>query len=157
MKKIGIVAIVIGVVLVVMSFFTPNYDNTQFTTVDVKMKSFKNTDIRGEQVFAIYLEGYKADFEIEQNYYSFNKELFEKSVKKGDSLRLLLPKGYLDKEGEVIHVFEVSKNKTVFLKREDSLSDFKMAYKVVLYSGIGFFVIGTLIALLSTIRGEKNK
>lgn len=63
---------------------------------------------------------------------------------------MLLPKGYLDKEGEVIHVFEVSKNKTVFLKREDSLSDFKMAYKVVLYSGIGFFVIGTLFALLST-------
>jgi hypothetical protein len=156
MKKIGIVAILIGVVLVIVSFFTPTYDNIQFTAVDVKMKSFKNTDIRGEQVFALDLEGCKADFEIEQNYYSFNKELFEKSVKRGDSLRLLLPKGYLDKEGEVVDVFEVSKNKTVFLKREDSISDFKMAYKVVLYSGIGFFIIGTLILLLSAIQGRQN-
>ena len=62
-------------------------------------------------------------------------------------MQLLVPKGYLNKEGEVI---DVLKNKTDLLKREDSLSDFKKAYKVVLYSGIGFFVIGSLIALLST-------
>jgi|LakMenEpi03Aug12_release.lakeMendotaPanAssembly.Ray.scaffolds.fasta_scaffold673757_2 hypothetical protein len=145
MKKFGGFAIFLGTALVITSFFTPTYEDVQLTLIRAKLRSVKNTDYRGEHIYALTLYNYKSTFEIENNYYSFKKDLFEKTVKKGDSIAILVPKDFKNDKGEVVHVFEVSQKNSIFLKKVDSLSDFKTAYKVVFYLGIGVLVLGTVV------------
>jgi hypothetical protein len=145
-KKFGvlIIGIPIGAILLFWKSLMPSYQESELKVIQaVFQSSYEHAVSKAGNVLSMKLENYTSTFEVgEYNFNSLNKSLFQSSVKKGDEISLVIPKKFNGSEKEPIPVFEISKENLIFIKREDSLSDFSRAQNLFLWGGVISLTIG---------------
>ena len=103
-----------------------------------------------EDFYVIKLINYKSDFAIPVTDVKFDQYFFEKTVRNGDSVNLIVMKNFKDLEGERACVFEITKGKTTYFKKEDTL----LAYKK---NNLGFYIGGICFLLILIINYINKK
>ena len=151
-----------GVVLLSAGIVTPSFKKSQMRKYPIsgRVESFKYEFVNGGRVaasgstYTIKLNNYSSNFVIQsENYFSFKKEFFEKTVRKGDTLNLIVLDTFLDSKNKPCVLFEVSKGKTKYLTLDDSISSFEYSRNILLSSG----GIGLLIFFILLIIKERKK
>ncbi|MCF8428983.1 MAG: hypothetical protein K9G64_02535 [Bacteroidia bacterium] len=144
MKNVIAFFLTFGIGYIIVSIFTPTYSESEISKSPIsgKIDTFHYKYIYGTRVspsgitYILRLNNYYSNFIIQtENYLSFKKKLFEKTVKKGDSIFLIVQKDFIDSKSKSCSVFGVSKGETNYLTKDESLSDYKYSRNVILCAG----------------------
>jgi len=151
-----------GIVFLIAGIVSPTFKKSQIRKdpISGRVESFKYKFVNGGRVAAsgstyiIKLNNYSSNFVIQdENYFSFKREFFEKTVRKGDTLNLIVLDTFLDSKNKPCALFEVSKGKTKYLTLDDSISSFENSRNTLLVGGGG----GLLIFFILLIIKERKK
>jgi hypothetical protein len=96
--------------------------------------------------YYIWLDNYPCTFQIKADFLSFfNQTQFENEVKKGDKLKLTIPKeikDQLSERGTHIFILSASKNSTNYLSLADTIPKENNNFDI--YAGL-FFIVGGIV------------
>ena len=102
--------------------------------------------------YYIWLDNYPCTFQIKADFLSFFYQTkFEKEIKKGDNLKLTIPKEYkrqLDERGTNIFILSASKSSTDYLSLDDTIPKENDNFDI--YAGLAFISAGLIYYILKS-------
>jgi hypothetical protein len=106
--------------------------------------------------YYIWLDEYISRFQVKADYTPFfDVTEFQRTVIKGDTIKLAIPKRHLQKlkKGDDVRVLSLSKNTIDYLRLNDTIQNENKQY--MLYAGILFIGVG-LFYYIKRLRREKE-
>lgn len=148
-----------GIILCIGGIFSPSYNETQINVSPIigKIESFEHpwNIAPGGDTYILKLNNYKSKFVIRnENYFMVEKKLIEDRIKKGDSIKLIVQKNFIDSQNKSWALFGLSKGKTNYFTKDEALSEYKNNSNALLIGG-GLSLLISLILYFLYFFKEK--